>query len=48
MTTPQRYIDAPADVGESCIRFNHPEDIDLDVLAQTIRAGAKAVAKQIV
>jgi hypothetical protein len=47
MTTPQRYIDAPADVGKSCTRFN-PEEIDLDVLAQTTRAGAKALAKQIV
>jgi hypothetical protein len=37
-----------ADVGKSCIRFKHPADIDLDVLAQTIRAGAKALAGQTV
>jgi hypothetical protein len=36
------------DVGKSCIRFKRVSDVDLDVLAQTIRAGAKALAAQTV
>lgn len=34
------------DVGKSCIRFKRASDVDLDVLAQTVRAGAKALEKQ--
>ena len=33
------------DVGKSCIRFKRVSDVDLDVLAQTVKAGAKALAK---
>lgn len=33
---------APASVGKSCIRFNRPEDINLNVFRKVIREGARA------
>jgi hypothetical protein len=30
-----------ADIGKSCVRFKSPDDIDLDVLAELIREGAR-------
>jgi hypothetical protein len=34
-----------ADIGRSCVRIKRPDDVDLDVLAELITAGATAVPK---
>lgn len=34
-----------ANIGKSCIRFKKVEDIDLDILEQAIKEGARAILK---
>lgn len=44
---PERYKELLplANIGKSCVRFKKPDDIDLDVLGELIREGARILGK---